>query len=265
MNKELEIYKIITKKSYNREEPNLKNKVIERIKSFVINQKPIKLVGFWGVGFKSKPNWADMTSCEFLDNLNFEVKKVYSPGIEFIFIFANQHGIHNGISKDSIISYTKNMEKIFRKFGFNYIYLDYLWKQYNISFEKIDRILKNKPKGWWCQVENHLIIEKNAENRNLRLSPKEGAQKYYIMRDIEKEMIEKEFSDSIFHAFADPRLKSVLPDMPTLYFYSRKGWSDTPWFVTKDKKVIFYMKLLQLQKFSAIFINFQKLSLKRRW
>jgi hypothetical protein len=51
------------------------------------------------------------------------------------------------------------------------------------------------------KVENHQTIEKNAKNRNSRLSSKEAAQKYYIMRDLEKEMLEKEFPNSIFHTF----------------------------------------------------------------
>jgi|TARA_B100001971_G_C18082334_1_gene478992 hypothetical protein len=124
---------------------------------------------------------------------------------------------------------------LFKKFNFKYIYLETLWRKYSINFEKINKIYKNKKTGWWNKIENHLTIEKNAENRNLKLSSKEGAQKYYIMRDLEKNMLENEFPRSIFHAFADPKLKCVLPNMPTLYFYSRRGWSDTPWFVTNEK------------------------------
>ncbi len=235
MDKKVEIYNIITKKRWNRSEPSLRKDITNRIPEFVTNQKPIKLIGFWGVGPKKKHNWADVASCEFLDKLNNEVKKIYNPGIEFTFIFATQHGIHNGIEENTINSYTKDIERLFKKFNFKYIYLETLWRKYSINFEKINKIYKNKKTGWWNKIENHLTIEKNAENRNLKLSSKEGAQKYYIMRDLEKNMLENEFPRSIFHAFADPKLKCVLPNMPTLYFYSRRGWSDTPWFVTNEK------------------------------
>lgn len=232
---ESKVYKILTKKRYNRDEPYLKDKLKDRFHYFISHNKPIKLVGFWGVGSKSKPNWADLASCEFLTKLNNEVKKVYPYGIEFTFIFATLHGIHNGIIKESIDSYTKKMEKILKKYGFKFVYLDSLWKKYGISFEKIDAIFGQKEKNWWNKIENHKTIEINAQNRNQRLSPKIAAQKYYIMRDLEKEMFEKEFSDSIFHAFSDSKLRNILPNLPTLYFFSRKGWSDTPWFVTKDR------------------------------
>lgn len=231
---ESKVYEILTKKRYNRDEPYLKNKLKERFDYFISKNMPIKLIGFWGVGFKNKPNWAEVASCEFLAQLNDEVKTIYAPGIEFTFIFATLHGIHNGITRENIDSYTKEMEKIFNKFGFKFIYLDSLWKKYGISFEKIDAIFEQKQENWWTKISNHKIIEKNAQNRNQRLDSKIAAQKYFIMRDLEKEMFEKEFSDFIFHAFSDSKLRNVLPNMPTLYFYSRRGWSDTPWFVIKD-------------------------------
>lgn len=127
------------------------------------------------------------------------------------------------------------MEKILSEYGFKFIYLDSLWDKYDISFKKIDNIFRNKKQGWWEEIEMHKTIEKNAEKRSQKSDKKEAAKKYYIMRDLEKEMFEKEFPNAIFHAFSDSKLREVLPNMPTLYFYARKGWSDTPWFVTEDK------------------------------
>ena len=226
------IFEILTKKRYNRDEPYLEDEIKERISFFIAKKKPIKLIGFWGVGPKSKSNWADVTCCEFLQKHNEEIEQIYPKGIEFTFIFSTPHGIHNGIEKDRINSYTKDIEKLFKKVGFKYIYLDKLWQKYNICFEKIDDILKQKPKGWWSKIENAKLLEENAKNRNEKLIPKIAAQKYYIMRNLEKEMLEKEFKDSIFSTFSGPRLRKVLPDMPTLYFYSwKKRKSNAPWFI----------------------------------
>lgn len=234
MTVEAKIYELLIKKKYNRNEPYLKDELKKRIYYFISQNKPINLVGFWGVGPKHDPNWADLASCEFLAKLNEEVKKIYPQGIEFTFIFATLHGIHNGIAKDSIKHYTMEMEKIFKKFNFNFIYLEPLWKKYNITFERIDSIFEKKDTHWWDTIQNNKLIETNAKNRNQRLSPRLAAQKYYIMRDLEKEMFEKEFPRAIFHAFSDPSLRNVLPNLPTLYFYSRRGWSDTPWFITHE-------------------------------
>jgi len=231
MSTELKVFEILTRKKYSRDEPFLVEKLKERLNYFISHDRPIKLVGFWGVGFKNHPNWVDLATCEHLEKLSSEIKKVYSPGLEFIFIFATLHGIHNGITLENIIFYTAEMEKNFKEFGFRFLYLDELWEKYGISFKKIDEVFKQKEKDWWSKVENHEMIENNARKRNQRLELKMAAQKYFIMRDLEKEMWQKEFLDFIFHAFCDSKLKNVLPNLPTLYFYSRPGWSDVPWFV----------------------------------
>ena len=233
MDKVIQIYNILKKRRYNRDTPYLENDLINRLRNFVNGNKPIKLVGFWGVGSKEEANLADVASCEFLAQLNEDIKKIYAPGIQFTFIFATLHGIHNGISKRVMSSYLSDIKILFKKFGFKFLDLEPLWKKYQISFKKINQILNAKKGNWWSQIENVAQIEKNAKNRNRRLGARIGAQKYYIMRDLEKKMLEQEFADSIFHAFSDTKLRNVLPNMPTLYFYARKGWSDTPWFITE--------------------------------
>lgn len=229
-----EIYKIITKKKYKREKPFLEDELKAKIEKSLQSKEPIKLIGFWGVGERSKSNWADIKSCEFLNELNQEVKQVYTPGIEFTFILATMHGVHNGINIKVIESYIADIKELFNKFGFKYVLLDYLWKKYNISFENINLIFNQQSAGWWDLVNNKEKIELNASKRNKRLDLKTAAQKYYIMRNLEKEMLEKEFSNSIFHTFSDSSLRNVLPKMPTIYLYSRKGWSNAPWFVNEE-------------------------------
>jgi pyoverdine/dityrosine biosynthesis protein Dit1 len=81
----------MAKRAYSREEPYLETEIKERIHHFVSLNEPIKFIGFWGIGNKIKPNWADRTTCEYLTKMNTEVKNIYSPGIEFTFIFATFH------------------------------------------------------------------------------------------------------------------------------------------------------------------------------
>lgn len=230
-----DITSILLRRKYNRAEPEFRPGLTERIERYVSKNVPIRLVGFWGTGPKSLPNWADKCSCDFLSEINKKVEMSYAPGIEFTFIFATMHGLHNGYGKDTIASYTREMEAVFLVHGFKFVYLDTLWEKYGLSFDLIDAELSRKPSGWWQHIDNASEIEENASKRNIRLPAQAAAQKYYIMRDFEKGMLEKEFDGYIFHAFSDPRLTNVLPLLPTLFFYSRPGWSDTPWFVTEEK------------------------------
>jgi pyoverdine/dityrosine biosynthesis protein Dit1 len=223
------VYQILIKKRYNRNEPYSVNEIKQRIAYSISNNKPIKLVGFWGIGSKKRPTGAESATCEFLNELNNEIKQIYPSGIDFLFIFANIHGIHNGIDDQTIISYTNEMKKLFQKFGFTFIHLDKLWNKYGITFDKINKILKSKPNDWWTTIHNSKILEKNAKKISKNPNHVASAKKYYIMRNLEKKMLEEEFKDSIFHTFSG--LKNINPNMPTLYLYSRKGWSNSPWFV----------------------------------
>lgn len=95
MDIELLIYEIITKKLYSREKPYLEEKLKERLHYFVSKNEPIKLIGFWGIGPKDKPNRAEMKTCDHLTKMNNEVKTIYAAGIDFTFIFATTHALHN--------------------------------------------------------------------------------------------------------------------------------------------------------------------------
>ena len=128
------------------------------------------------------------------------------------------------------------MEKLFEEFHFKFIYLDALWEKYGINFEKINVILTERKDNRRDDIENHELLEHSAQERNKRINPEIAAQKYYIMRNLEKEMLEKEFSNSIFHAFSHSKFRNVLPKLPTLYLFSiKKRRSDAPWFITEDK------------------------------
>lgn len=233
-----EIHEILTKKKYNRGTPNLDRELLAIITTAVNANKAIPLVGLWGIGEKNFANWADEESCAYLCKLQQEVKEVYPPSLEFIFVFATQHALHNGYPAESIKSYTESIIKIFDTCNFKYMFLNTLWEKYGISFEKIDKELASKPSDWWDTISERTTIEKNASLRNNKYPPVVAAQKYFVMRDLEKEIFEKEFPTHIFHAFSDPDLKQVLPNMPTLYFWGIKKWrSDVPWFVYSDKDV----------------------------
>lgn len=230
--KAAQICEILQKRRYRRDSAYLQDKMMERVKSFIEDNEPIKLVGLWGFGAKEKTDWADETSCTLLAGLNEEVRKIHPAGIEFIFVFAIPHALFNGIEKDKIESYKKSVEELFKKYRFKYLDATSLWEKYGVTFEKIEKVFCSKENGWWDGVKNAGLLEMKAKNRNVALSSKVAAKKYYIMRCLEKGILEEEFKDAIFHTFTDSGMRSVLPSMPTLYFYGiKRGRSDAPWFV----------------------------------
>ena len=49
---------------------------------------------------------------------NEEIKKVSQKGIEFTFVFADMHALHNGYDKNTVNSYIENIKGIFNKFKY---------------------------------------------------------------------------------------------------------------------------------------------------
>lgn len=226
------ICEILTKRKYNRSRAPLEEGVANCVSQSVNANTPIRLVGFWGAGQKTTRGSADEKSCLFFAKLNEEIKKIYPLGLEFTFIFATKHAEHNGYIGKGVDSYIQSVAEIFDEYSFKYVFLNNLWDKYGISFEKIDSVWTAKASDWWDSVSEKDSIEEKAGHRNKKYDAMTAAQKYYIMRDLEKDMLQTEFKGYIFHAFADPTMKQVLPNMPTLYFWGTEKWrSDAPWFM----------------------------------
>lgn len=52
---------------------------------------------------------------------------------------------------------------------------------------------------------------------------------------MEKEILEKEFSDHMFFAYSDSDMQQLYPNMPTLYLWTeKKRYSEAPWFSEAD-------------------------------
>jgi len=231
-----DIYLAITKKRFNRSEPFLQDQLKESIKNSVARNEPLKLVGFWGIGHKKNVNWAERETVQFFSKLKESLIKVHKPGVECTFVFASPHAVHNGVDTDAMKEYITQMERLFKQFNFKWAYLNQLWEKYYLSLEKIEKVLNGKPANWWQHVPYANVLEELAKGRNHRLPAKIAAQKYVVIRELEKKILEKEFAGHIFHTYLDARFSYLLPMLPTLHLYSyRKGRSESPWFIYEEK------------------------------
>ena len=229
-----DIIQIITNGRYRRDKPY---KINEIIKLSIIENKPIKMFGFWGIGTKCRPDKIDYEAINHLKDLMKQVKKVFKPGIEFTFIIADEHAEMNGVSKGVAENYAREITNILLHNGLTVIKLSSLWKKYGLSIEKIQKELNKKNKDWWKRINNKELLLENASKFNHNKKPKESVKFYYVMRELEKSMLEEEFADSIFQTYSDSRMANLLPDIPTFYMYARKGWCNVPWF-TKENELL---------------------------
>lgn len=214
-----------------REYPFLENKLREMIDKGLQEKTPLKLFGFWGAGPKNKIDEHDIKTIEHLQKYITGLSKVYTHGVEVNFILADMHGQNNGYEKNIINSYLKLVSEKLDSVGFKYTYLSSLWEKWGVNFKQIDTTLKNKKRDWWESISIGGELEHRSENNFLGNDKKLGAQKYYVLREIEKTYLEKEYSDGVFFVYGDSIAQQIYPTLPTLYLFTEKKYSSIcPWF-----------------------------------
>jgi hypothetical protein len=221
----------INAREYRRDFPFLEDVLEKNIIEAIEVKKPLRLVGFWGGGKKSAPDEHDEKTINYFKGYIESICSTLAFGVEVTWILSDTHAKNNGYQEEN---YTKYLEEIKSKLeanGFQAIYLSKLWEKWNLTAQAIQEELDRQPADWWNKVSIAVGLEKQAQKRFVGKDFKLGAQKYYIMRKLEKPLLEAEFADCIFFSFNDGQTQSLLPTLPSVYIYSEeRGVSDTPWF-----------------------------------
>jgi asparagine synthase (glutamine-hydrolysing) len=214
-----------------REYPFLEDRLRELIDKGLQEKTPLKLFGFWGAGSKDNIDEHDTKTIEHLQKYIAGLSKVYPHGIEVNFILADMHGQNNGYEKDVINYYLKEISEKLDSVSFKYIYLSDLWRKWNMDLKQVDESLKNKKRDWWESISIAGELEQKSENNFTGSDKKFGAQKYFVLRELEKTCLEKEYPDGIFFVYGDSMAQQIYPTMPTLYLFTeKKFFSPCPWF-----------------------------------
>lgn len=216
---------------YRRNFPFLEDVLHHTIEQAQKQSKPIHFFSFWGASSKKHVDTHDQETVENLTRFFDSIRKVHKPGITMTFILADEHAEGNGYAARDYTKYLKEVKILLKRKGFITIPLSKLWKKWSITHTGISTILEEKPSNWWSGVVIAKQLEEQAAKRYMQGNALRGAQKYFVMRMLEKSYLEDEFSDSIFIAFADPQQQVLFPTLPTLYLYTtKKGNSIVPWF-----------------------------------
>ncbi len=227
------ILDIINDSSIRREYPYQEDKLLKVIENAVHEQKPVQLFGFWGAGPKDTPDDHDINTINHLKKYLDKIGQVYQYGVEVTFILADKHGESNGYESQKIDSYLKKIKEILEQVGIKTIYLSELWKKYDLTTERVNTVFTSRETGWWEKIS----INNQLKNLALKYYAGDnvlyGAQKYYIVRKLEKEILEKEFNNHVFFVYGNSLAQQIYPDIPTLYFCTEKKYAgDIPWFNT---------------------------------
>lgn len=211
---------------YKREQPNTTQKILESILKNIQKKRPIPFVMYWGKGKKKTANTKEKEALAFLHKMLGGIKNIYPPGFTVKIIFTDTHATLNGYNENEIKQYYDSVSYLKTKYNFNFLYLSELveYKE-EVLLEKVEDI-KINPK-----LMNSLI---NSSKKHFKKEKDFvlGAKLYYLQNQIEKKIIDKTFSNSIFLTYNSNELDGILPEkIPLFYMYSlKKGTSIKPWF-----------------------------------
>ncbi|MFH1447571.1 MAG: asparagine synthase-related protein [Candidatus Micrarchaeota archaeon] len=224
------IIRLFSNRNVSRDIPYKEDEMAQIIHKSIDAGKPISLVGLWGASDKDNIDEKDISALNKFRELDSEIKRIYKPGPEFIFILADEHARLNGYPKSNYTRYLNRIKEKMDGYGFKSIFLNELWKKHGLSNKSIFTEFKKLTDSEWRDIPNHGELEKASKHRGFK-NHREEAKRYFIMRRLESRAIEKEFNSSIYHTYSEDIHQNIYPNIPTLYLWvEKRGYTITPWF-----------------------------------
>jgi hypothetical protein len=223
----IKVFEIIKSRKYNRYKIQDSMELLKAIEYFTKQDRPIQLVGYWGVSNKPRIDKTDIETIEFLETINKRVKEIYPKGVYFNIIISDYHAYINNYSEVEVSNYISDLQKLFSRYNnVHILLLSELRNQIKLSSIKKINFTPSK---------KLLPILMNGARRMYQGDKLEdGIKIYYNTRIQEKEIFENLFSRCIFFTYNCPKYKELFPNLPILYLYTRKGTSCPPWVCTEQ-------------------------------
>ena len=224
------VLKSFNTRAFKREQPDNPDLMLRIISEALAQNKPVSFVLYWGKGPRSDVGEPEIECLDYLARLVARVRQRHAPGARITLVFTDTHAELNGHSEQSISSYFEDLTVSARQRGFETCLLSKLMQTVEVRSE-------HDPAQVTLPEELFLTLCASAAKWfRGDGSVEQGAIRYYQANMLEKQMIERAFSRSIFVTFSGSRLRSLLPNrLPIFYMYSlRHGVTDKPWFLPSD-------------------------------
>lgn len=206
-----------------RREP-LDDETIKNIEDIIATSgnKPIQVIGYWGVGEKKDPTEIDQKA---LDRLA-KMMELADNQIKVHLILADKHGELNGYINDTYLS---EISKLAEEKNISTVYLSAIYKEIGLN----DSDLTNVSDDIWNQFPwcyRH-IIEKRARKHQKNCLASEDAKRYLRMTQVEKQKMSAIFPNCIWFTYGDIKnLRDLFPKPIISIWPHKRGQSELPWF-----------------------------------
>jgi len=231
-----EVLKPFARSFYNRDNIWERN-----LQASILNERPIQMIGFWGIGGKQQPDKHDEGLLSEYEVIRRAIKEKYSQ-VDMMLILANSHGRFNGYQ--DFDGYLEAIAAQANQRGIASVSLDDLYAKWNIPLPDSGLPI-NKQSQEWIEFNNGLqqedAIQKNHQRGGRRFTqflesaskhsragivPEEAAFRYWMMRRQEREPLAQSFSNAILlvNGSEDLGRKTLPLNMPHMYMKVGPVW-----------------------------------------
>ena len=201
--------------------------LLRLVEQAFVEYVPLKLFYLWGIHKREQMNKYDEIALSFLALFIEHVKNELSCPIDFTLVLSDVHARINEIPVSSINYYRDAIARWALEKKWNIRMLSDIWDNYGLKQNKIIEIAEEIPDESIDDLLLSFAVKYFTGSDKMI-----GAKRYYVARQMEKAIIEKEFGDSIHVTAADKRLLYLQPQLPHFQVWSLgKGRSNKPWFL----------------------------------
>jgi len=204
------------------------------IQSSLVKGRPIRFVGYWGAGGRTERNEADILALDRIKRLIDSINDLcQSETATAELILADMHGKCNEVPEPAVQAYFADIRKMLSERNIGWSLLSTVWTKAGLSFEQaVARSKSDEFKAMWATFEMRETFLRQARNRTSEEEADAAARRYYSVCTTERAAVAAHFAGSLFFTYAEPKHKSILPDLPLLYWHSVKpGVAEKPWFL----------------------------------
>lgn len=198
----------------------------DRIMAFLAVEKPVTIVGYWGVGNRSLANGIDTQALDHLATF----QSALGVDSRLVLILADEHARLNGKNPEAVLDYLSAIGQMANERFFEFHWLSFLWRQWNLAppFGSVT------DEEWQANPLAGTLESRSAKHyHGGRFTHREDAQRYWLMARRERLLMAKEFPGAIWWTYSSPEFAPILADMPRVYLWStKKGTSNPPWFMS---------------------------------
>lgn len=205
------------------------------IQQAILDGTPILFTGFWGVGHRTDVTEPDCMAIKRLADLRDDLDAALGHAqVSVSLLLADVHGRCNRVPEQDIDIYLRRIARLAAENGMQTRRLSELWRAGGLREADVATIASDSAtvSGWQEFPFRDEFLTQAAHRCGNPEQAEEFAFRYYCTCLTERRMLTQALAGTIFFTYNAPKFRVILPEVPTVHWYSTKvGTTAKPWFM----------------------------------